>query len=128
MTSLSEKNTFADEVKDERVKWRNYKFIPSPTRKRPKSNCCSIITFGHMSPVAKDGYYRPPLNFQDVYSAPFFHAEPLFKKGKIMVENLLKPGQTVSLKSFFREFLALEKRNVVLAIVFMYVLVRCLNL
>ena len=52
--------------KDPRIEWRNYKFVPYPQRVKPRSNFCDKITFGHMSQVAKDGFYRPPLNFQDV--------------------------------------------------------------
>ena len=103
---------------DERVKWRNYKFIPTPIRKKPRSTCCSTITFGHMSQVAKDGYFRPPLNFEDVYLAPFFHAEPLFSKGKRVLNKIFSSGQRVPLGRFFRDFLALEKRNVILAVSF----------
>ena len=72
---------------DQRVTWRNYKFIPFPERKKPNINCCNKITFSYLSNIAKDGFYNPPLNFKDVYLAPYYHAEKLFKNGSKLINN-----------------------------------------
>ena len=93
---------------DQRVTWRNYKFIPFPERKKPNINCCNKITFSYLSNIAKDGFYNPPLNFKDVYLAPYYHAEKLFKNGSKLINN----HEKISKFNFFTKILSLEKTTV----------------
>ena len=103
--------------KDPRIEWRNYKFVPYPQRVKPRSNFCDKITFGHMSQVAKDGFYRPPLNFQDVYLAPYYHSEKLFRRAKLTLEaDKHRGGGSVTNIQFLKSVLSLETRMVLFTI------------
>ena len=64
-----------------------------------------------MTPVAKDGYLRPPLTFEDVYLAPFWHAEALWEKAQAKYLHSA-PAE------FFRVFVGLERYYILWAIFF----------
>ena len=100
-----------DHHNDDRVRWRNYKFVPTPTRAGPRNSCCTRLTFSYMTPVAKDGYLRPPLTFEDVYLAPFWHAEALWEKAQAKYLHSA-PAE------FFRVFVGLERYYILWAIFF----------
>lgn len=98
---------------DPRVEWRKYKFIPYPQRNKPRSNFCDKITFGYMSKVAKDGFYRPPLNFKDVYLAPYYHSEKLFRRAKLTLRaDMHHKSGSVTNFQFLKSVLSLETRMV----------------